>query len=79
MQTRTDVKTPNQNTIQLRGGPYDLEQCAHTRTQSTLVFTAKGQTGFYDRDGQWVPEKVVPAPRSTGKQSTLNYRLLQSS
>jgi hypothetical protein len=38
-----------------RGGPYAGHKMPRLATKSTLVFTARGQTGHYTSDGSWVP------------------------
>jgi hypothetical protein len=50
--------------LRLCGGPYNGRPCHRFATQGTLVFTAKGQSGYYNAAGNWIPvptTQQVPA------------------
>ena len=58
--TRTKGCTPINKSkrflASLHGGPLDMKKILHNQWQNhTLVFTLKGETGYYDNQGNWRP------------------------
>ena len=51
----TPMNKPKRFLVLLKGGPFDNEKIRHYKFQNhTLVFTLKGETGFYNQTGAWI-------------------------